>query len=161
VRVEVPELLSLLARCFLEFVYLLVYFQSEFLKIYSELVPQVCVASRLRSDCFDLLKQRVLVRERPVPEDCVAVASLDLLDRNEIFGNEILLEEAQIALEGGVSACGISAEEDAFSVWMDLAVSSALVAESLLLLLLLLRVVIGLRGHAISVCFVKSVCNIL
>jgi len=99
------------------------------------------------------LKQRVLVRERPVPEDCVAVASLDLLDRNEIFGNEILLEEAQIALEGGVSACGISAEEDAFSVWMDLTVSSALVAESLLLLLLL-RVVVCLRGHAISVGFV-------
>ena len=102
--VEVPELLSLLARCLLEFVYLLVYFQSEFLKIYSELVPQVRVASRLRSDCFDLLKERILIRERPVPEDCVAVASLDLLDRNEIFGNEILLKEAQVALEGGISA---------------------------------------------------------
>ena len=98
------------------------------------------------------MKQRVLIRERPVPEDCVAVASLDLLDRNEIFRNEILLEEAQIALERAVSACGISAEEDAFSVWMDLAVSSALVAESLLLLLL--RVVVCLRGHAISGGFV-------
>ena len=82
------------------------------------------------------MEERILVREGPVPEDCVAVASLYLLDRNEIFGNEILLEEAQVALEGAVSAGGIRAEEDTFSVWVDLAVSSALVAEHLLLLLL-------------------------
>ena len=150
-RVEVPELFSLLVRCLFKLVYLLVYFQSEFLKEYSELIPQVSVTSRLRSDCFDLFEERILVRERPVPEDCVAVASLYLLDRNEIFGNEILLEEAQVALEGAVSAGGISAEEDAFSVWVDLAVSSALVAKHLLLLLL--RVGIGLRGHTISVGF--------
>jgi len=150
VCIEIPELFSLLVRCLFKFVYLLVYFQSEFLKIYSKLIPQVRVTSLLRSDCFNLLEERIFVRERPVPEDCVVVASLDLLDRNEVFRNEILLEEAQIALEGAISAGWISAQEDAFSVWMDFAVSSALVAESLLLL----RVGIRLRGHDISVCFV-------
>jgi len=152
VRVEVPELFSLLVRCLFKLVYLLVYFQSEFLKEYSELIPQVRVTSRLRSDCLDLLEERILVRERPVPEDCVAVASLYLLDRNEIFGNEILLEEAQVALEGAVSAGRISAEENTFSVWMDPAVSSVLIVEHLLLLLL--RVGIRLRGHAVFLGFV-------
>jgi len=50
------------------------------------------------------LEERIFIRERPVPEDCVVVASLDLLDWNEVFRNEILLEEAQIALEGAVCA---------------------------------------------------------
>jgi len=136
VRVEVPELFTLLVRCLFKFIYLLIYFQSEFLIKNSDLVPQIGVTFRLRSDCFNLLKERILVRERPVPENCVAVASLDLLDWNEILGYEILFEEAQIALERAVCAGGISAEEDAFSVWMDLAVSSVFVVEHLLLLLL-------------------------
>jgi len=46
------------------------------------------------------LEERIFIRKRPVPEDCVAVASLDLLDRDEIFGCEILLKEAQVTLGG-------------------------------------------------------------
>jgi len=103
--IEVPELFGLLVRCFLEFIDFLIYFESEFLKIDSKLVPQICVTSRLRSDCFHLLEERIfVVGKRPVPEDCVTVTSLDLLDGDEVLGCEILLEEAQVALEGGISA---------------------------------------------------------
>jgi len=103
-RIEVPELFGLLVRCFLEFVDFLINFESEFLKIDSKLIPQICVTSRLRSDCFHLLEERIfVVGKRPVPEDRVAVTSLDLLDGDEVFGCEILLEEAQVALEGGIS----------------------------------------------------------
>ena len=102
-RIEVPELFGLLVRCFLKFIDFLIDFESEFLKIDSKLIPQICVASRLRGDCLDLLEERVFVGKRPVPEDRVAVTALDLLDGDEVFGCEILLEEAQIALEGGIS----------------------------------------------------------
>jgi len=50
------------------------------------------------------LEERIFVGKRPIPEYRVGVASLDLLDGDEVFGCEILLKEAQVALEGGISA---------------------------------------------------------
>ena len=82
VRVEVPQLLGLLDNGCFDFVDFVIDFGSQLLKKRTNLIFESCVAAvGLGGDLLDLLEESRVVGERPVPENRVCVASLDLLDQ--------------------------------------------------------------------------------
>jgi len=56
-------------------------FGSQFLKKHTNLIFESYVAVGLSGDLLYPLKERRVVRQRPIPENRVFVTSLDLLDQ--------------------------------------------------------------------------------
>jgi len=140
-------LFRLLDNCFFDFVDFVIDFGSQLLKKHANLIFESYVAVRLSGDLLYALKERRIVRQRPVPENRVCVASLDLLDLQKVLCIERLLEEACDTLEGALCGiCGVSGQEYALFVRMHLAESLALIVLRQYLLVLWL-VLIYLRRH--------------
>jgi hypothetical protein len=115
-------------------------FSSQLLKKHANLIFESDIAVRLGCDLLDLLQERRIVRQRPVPENSVLVTSLDLLDLQKMLCVERLLKEACDTLEGRLcGVCGVRGQEYALFV-------RVYFAESLLVILLWL-VLIYLRRH--------------
>ena len=91
VRVKIPEFLCLLGHSFLDFVDFHIDFHSKFFKITSDLFFIYYIAVWLGGDHLHSLKQGSIIRERPVPDDSIFIALLDLLDLDEVFRIERLL----------------------------------------------------------------------
>ena len=124
-------MLGLLDNGFFDFVDFVIDFGSQFLEKHTNLIFESCIAVGLAGDLLDLLKESRIVRQRPVPEDRVFIALLDLFHLQKVFCIERLLEEAGDTLEGTLSGVSsVHGQEYAFFVRMYL-------AESLLLIVLL------------------------
>jgi len=121
-------LLRLLDNCFFDFVDFVIDFGSQFLKKHANLIFESYVAVGLSGDLLYPLKERRIVGQRPIPENRVFVASLDLLDLQKVLCIESLLKEACDTLEGTLCGiCSVSGQEYALFVRVDLAESLALI----------------------------------
>ena len=121
-------MLGLLDNCFFDFVDFVIDFGSQFLKKHTNLIFESYVAVGIGGDLLYPLKERRVVRQRPIPENRVFVASLDLLDLQKVLCIERLLKEACDTLEGTLCGiCSVSGQEYALFVRVDLAESLALI----------------------------------
>ena len=79
-------MLRLLDYCFFDFVDFVIDFGSQFLEKHTNLIFESYIAAvRLGGDLLYPLEERRIVRKRPVPENRVFVASLDLFDLQKVL----------------------------------------------------------------------------
>jgi len=94
-------LLGLLDYCFFDFVDFVIDFGSQLLKKHINLIFESYIAAvRLGDDLLYPLEERRVVWQRPVPENSVFVALLDLLNLQKVLCIERLFKEAGGTLEG-------------------------------------------------------------
>ena len=94
-----------------------------------------------------LLKERRIIGQRPVPENGVFIASLDLFDLQEMLCIESLFKETRNTLEGTFCCiCSVSGQEYTLFIRMHLAESLALIV-LLQYLLVLWLILVYLRTH--------------
>ena len=140
-------MLGLLDNCFFDFVDFVIDFGSQFLKKHANLIFESYVAVGIGGDLLYPLKERRVVRQRPIPENLVLVASIELFEMQEVVNIESLVKEARDSLEGTLCGiCSVSGQEYALFVRMYFAESLALIV-LLQYLLVLWLVLVYLRRH--------------
>ena len=107
--VEVPELLGLLAHLLLNAVDLSEDLYSELFEVLVNAFLVLGVSLGSHRQLSDPANELGVFRERPMPEDCLAVCLLNLRNWNEILALKCLIDNAVVAFEGAVSSGWISA----------------------------------------------------
>ena len=107
--VEVPELLGLLAHLFLHAVDLSEDLYPQLFKVLINAFLVLGVSLGSHRQLSDPADELGVFRERPMPEDSLAVCLLNLRNRNEILALKRLIYNAIVAFEGAVSSGWIGA----------------------------------------------------
>ena len=107
--VEVPELLGLLAHLLLNAVDLSEDLYSELFEVLVNAFLVLGVSLGSHRQLSDPANELGVFRERPMPEDCLAVCLLDLRNWNEILTLKCLIDNAVVTFECTVSPRWIGA----------------------------------------------------
>ena len=102
--VEVPELLGLLAHLFLHAVDLSEDLYTQLFEVLVNALLVLGVSLGSHRQLSDPANELDVLRERPMPEDCLAACLLNLRNWNEILALKRLIDNAVVAFEGSVSS---------------------------------------------------------